>query len=432
MTLLNVGFSHHTASLDVLERYVLSREQADKLAADLARSDYVDEALVVTTCNRVEVYADTERFHAGIDDVTDLLARHCGADPAELTAILHVRYDEAVVAHAFTVAAGLDSMAVGETEILGQMRAALRHGQDGLTVGPVLNGLIQHALRVGKRVHAETELDGVARSLVDLGFALVAGRLGDLAGTRVLVVGAGSMAALSTSLLARTHHADVLVVNRTPSKAQRLAVDYGATAIDLADLAAALDEVDLVVSCTGAPGSVLRLDLVGPALARRDPARGPLALLDLGMPRDLTPEVAALPGTSVLDLRAIAGRSDIPASVIDPVRAIVGAEVDAYADALARAEASPTVAALRSMAGDVVELELGRLWQRAPELTDAERAEVQRAVHRVVEKLLHTPTVRAKELRETPAGSSYADALRELFALDPTRVGAITHGEVTR
>lgn len=432
MTLLNVGFSHHTASLDVLERYALSREQADKLAADLVRSDYVVEALVVTTCNRVEVYADTERFHAGIDDVADLLARHCGADPAEMTAMLHVRYDEAVVAHAFTVAAGLDSLAVGETEILGQMRSALRHGQDGMTVGPVLNGLIQHALRVGKRVHAESELDGVARSLVDLGLELVAGRIGALAGIRVLVVGAGSMAALSTSLLAGAYQADVLVANRTPSKAERLAVAYGATAVRLADLAQTLDEVDLVVSCTGAPGSVLGVDVVAAALARRDPARGPLALLDLGMPRDVTPEVAGLPRITVLDLRAIAARSDIPASVIEPVRAIVAAEVVGYADALVRAEASPTVAALRSMAGDVVERELGRLWQRTPELTGAQRLEVQRAVHRVVEKLLHTPTVRAKELRETPAGSSYADALRELFALDPGRVDALTRGEAPR
>lgn len=426
MTLLNVGISHRTAPLDILERHVIDRDQADKLARDLVSSRYVSEAVVVATCNRVEIYADVERFHACVDEVTELLARYCGTDVDSLTPYVGVRYADAVVAHAFTVAAGLDSMAVGETQILGQLRAALAHGQAGNSVGPVLNSLLQQALRVGKRVHSDSDIDTVGRSLVERGLANVVEQLGSLRGHRVLVVGAGSMAALATAILRRDHDATVVVANRTIATAQRLAVSYGAEPVELTAVPGVLadDErpIDLVVSCTGSPGAVLTLPVVAPVAARR-----PLLVLDLAMPRDVLPDVAALPGVSVIDLSDLAQATDIPRAVLDPVRLIVADEVAAFHDHATRSAAAPAIEALRNMAGEVVDAELGRLRTRTPGLSAADQAQVAQTVRRVVDKLLHAPTVRVKELSGQPAATSYAEALRELFALDPANVDAVSN-----
>lgn len=426
MTLLNVGISHRTAPLDILERHVIDRDQADKLARDLVSSRYVSEAVVVATCNRVEIYADVERFHACVDEVTELLARYCGTDVDSLTPYVGVRYADAVVAHAFTVAAGLDSMAVGETQILGQLRAALAHGQAGNSVGPVLNSLLQQALRVGKRVHSDSDIDTVGRSLVERGLANVVEQLGSLRGHRVLVVGAGSMAALATAILRRDHDATVVVANRTIATAQRLADSYGAEPVELTAVPGVLADgerpIDLVVSCTGSPGAVLTLPVVAPVAARR-----PLLVLDLAMPRDVLPDVAALPGVSVIDLSDLAQATDIPRAVLDPVRLIVADEVAAFHDHATRSAAAPAIAALRNMAGEVVDAELARLRTRTPGLSAADQAQVAQTVRRVVDKLLHAPTVRVKELSGQPAATSYAEALRELFALDPANVDAVSN-----
>lgn len=425
MTLLNIGISHRTAPLDMLERHVIDREQADKLVHDLVSTRYVSEAVVVATCNRVEIYADVERFHACVDEVTELLARHCRTDVESLTPYLGVRYADAVVAHAFTVAAGLDSMAVGETQILGQLRAALRHGQAGHSVGPMLNSLLQQALRVGKRVHTDSDIDTVGRSLVERGLATVVEQLGDLRGRRVLVVGAGSMAALATAILRRDHDATVVVANRTIAKARRLADSYGAAPVDLTAVPALLadddDPIDLVVSCTGSPGAVLTVPVVAPVATRR-----PLLILDLAMPRDVRPDVAELPGVTAIDLSALAHAADIPRAVLDPVRLIVVDEVAAFHDHATRSAAAPAIAALRNMAGEVVDAELARLRTRTPDLSPADQAQVAQTVRRVVDKLLHAPTVRVKELSGEPAATSYAEALRELFALDPATVDALS------
>jgi glutamyl-tRNA reductase len=425
VTLLNVGISHRTAPLDILERHVIDREQADKLVHDLVGSRYVSEAVVVATCNRVEIFADVERFHACVDEVTELLARHCGTDVESLTPYVGVRYADAVVTHAFTVAAGLDSMAVGETQILGQLRAALQHGQAGHSVGPMLNSLLQQALRVGKRVHTDSDIDLVGRSLVERGLTIAVEQLGDLRGRRVLVVGAGSMAALTTAILRRDHDATVVVANRTFEKARRLAENYGAEPLDLTAVPGLLarddDPVDLVVSCTGSPGAVLTLPVVASVAARR-----PLFVLDLAMPRDVQPDVASLPGVTVVDLGALADATDIPRSVLDPVRLIVADEVETFHAHATRSAAAPAIAALRNMAGEVVDAELARLRTRTPGLSPAEQAQVAQTVRRVVDKLLHAPTVRVKELSGQPAATSYAEALRELFALDPATVDALS------
>jgi glutamyl-tRNA reductase len=422
MSALVVGMSHHTAPVTVLERTALSADAVEKLLADVHSAEHICEAVAVVTCNRVELYAEAATFHGGVEEISSLLARHVQADLAELTPHLYVHYEDAAVSHLFHVASGLDSMVVGESQILGQVREAYRRAQAAETVGRVLQALFPAALRVGKRCHAETGIDSAGRSVVTVGLAAVAPA--GVAGSHALVVGAGSMAALAASTLVR-EGADVVVASRSTDRAERLAGIVGGRAIELSRLSRALVDVDVVVSCTGAAEVVLSADMVEAAVRER--AGRPLRVLDVALPRDVDLAVHALPGVVAADLATLASRHDLAAAAEDvaAVRAIVADELAAYAGARRRAQVAPTVVALRAMADDVVESELARMGSRLPDLDGRALEEITKTVRRVVDKLLHAPTVRIKELAAEPGGASYESALRELFALDPRAVEAV-------
>ncbi|HET6754698.1 MAG TPA: glutamyl-tRNA reductase [Jiangellaceae bacterium] len=422
MSALVVGMSHHTAPVTVLERAALSADAVEKLLADVHSAEHICEAVAVVTCNRVELYADVATFHGGVEEISSLLARHVQADLAELTSHLYVHYEDAAVSHLFHVASGLDSMVVGESQILGQVREAYRRAQAAETVGRVLQALFPAALRVGKRCHAETGIDSAGRSVVTVGLAAVAPA--GVAGSQALVVGAGSMAALAASTLVR-EGANVVVASRSADRAERLAGIVGGRAIELSRLSRALVDVDVVVSCTGAAEVVLSADMVEAAVRERDGR--PLRVLDVALPRDVDLAVHALPGVVAADLATLAGRHDLAAAAEDvaAVRAIVADELAAYAGARRRAQVAPTVVALRAMADDVVASELARMGSRLPDLDARALEEITKTVRRVVDKLLHVPTVRIKELAAEPGGASYESALRELFALDPRAVEAV-------
>jgi glutamyl-tRNA reductase len=422
MSALVVGLSHHTAPVTVLERAALNADAVEKLLADVHSAEHICEAVAVVTCNRVELYADVATFHGGVEEISSLLARHVQADLAELTSHLYVHYEDAAVSHLFHVASGLDSMVVGESQILGQVREAYRRAQAAETVGRVLQALFPAALRVGKRCHAETGIDSAGRSVVTVGLEAVAPA--GVAGSHALVVGAGSMAALAASTLVR-EGADVVVASRSADRAERLAGIVGGRAIELSRLSRALVDVDVVVSCTGAAEVVLSADMVEAAVRER--AGRPLRVLDVALPRDVDLAVHALPGVVAADLATLAGRHDLAAAAEDvaAVRAIVADELAAYAGARRRARVAPTVVALRAMADDVVASELARMGSRLPDLDARALEEITKTVRRVVDKLLHAPTVRIKELAADPGGASYESALRELFALDPRAVEAV-------
>ena len=422
MSALVVGMSHHTAPVTVLERAALSADAVEKLLADVHSAEHICEAVAVVTCNRVELYADVATFHGGVEEVSSLLARHVQADLAELTSHLYVHYEDAAVSHLFHVASGLDSMVVGESQILGQVREAYRRAQAAETVGRVLQALFPAALRVGKRCHAETGIDSAGRSVVTVGLAAVAPA--GVAGSQALVVGAGSMAALAASTLAR-EGANVVVASRSADRAERLAGIVGGRAIELSRLSRALVDVDVVVSCTGAAEVVLSADMVEAAVRER--GGRPLRVLDVALPRDVDLAVHALPGVVAADLATLAGRHDLAAAAEDvaAVRAIVADELAAFAGARRQAQVAPTVVALRAMADDVVASELARMGSRLPDLDARALEEITKTVRRVVDKLLHVPTVRIKELAAEPGGASYESALRELFALDPRAVEAV-------
>ncbi|MDI6909443.1 glutamyl-tRNA reductase [Nocardioides sp.] len=427
MSVLVVGISHKSAPVALLEQLALDGPGLHKLIDDVAASEHVTEATVIATCNRLEIYAEVDRFHGSVEEVSRLVVERAGERTEAMIPHLYVHYDDGAVSHLFQVVAGLDSMAVGEGQILGQTRAALNAGQEIGTVGPALNLLFQQALRVGKRARAETDIDRAAPSLVTAALDRSRAAVGDLAGKRVLVVGAGSMAGLATSTVAARGAASVTVVNRTSDNADRLAQEYGARSATLAELAAELAVADVVVSCTGAIGILITRDLVAAATVDgRD-----LSILDLALPHDVDPGVADLPGVSLVSLADLADelRDSDAGHEVEAVRRIVTQEVAAFLSARRQAGVTPTVVALRSMATSVVDAEMERLTGRLPDLDDSTRAEVLHTVRRVADKLLHQPTVRVRELANEAGAVSYATALAELFALDPESVDAVTRPE---
>jgi glutamyl-tRNA reductase len=427
MSVLVVGISHRTAPVEVLERLALDDESARKLSADLMTCEHVSEAVVISTCNRVEVYVDVDRFHGSVEDVSQILADQARTGRDSVVPFLFVHYDEAAVAHLFRVAAGLDSMVVGESQVLGQVRVALQRAQEQATAGTVLNSLFQQALRVGKRGHAETGIDQAGRSVVTAALDFVERDAGPLAGSRALVVGAGAMSGLAVATLSARGVGDLTVVNRTPERAQRLAAAAGGSTVAWDRLPQALAEADIVVSGTGSVGVVIAADWVADAVSRRDRQR-PYAVIDLALPHDVDPAVADLPDVHHIALATLVEHlGDGPvADDVRAVRAIVREEVAAFLSVRAAARVTPTVVALRSMATVVVEREIARLDGRLPDLDARTRMEVAHTVRRVADKLLHSPTVRMKELAETTHGVDYAGALADLFRLDPATVDAVT------
>ncbi|MFE7650811.1 glutamyl-tRNA reductase [Streptomyces phaeoluteigriseus] len=551
MSLLVVGLSHRSAPVSVLERASLSADAQFKLLQDTVAAEPATEAGVLATCNRIELYADVDKFHAGVAELSTLLAQHSGVGLEELTPYLYVHYEDRAVHHLFSVACGLDSMVVGEGQILGQIKDSLARAQEGHTAGRLLNDLFQQALRVGKRAHSETGIDRAGQSLVTFGLEQLAAG-GDVTawarGKRALVIGAGSMSSLAAATLARAGVAEIVVANRTFDRAERLAQilaengdpDIVSRAVPMESVSTELTRADVAVSCTGATGLVLTaaavatavegrtgapaalaedrpadvrplpptsvgtddgcpLDLsavqpgfslmgeaavagmdaatleqhaawaAGPAVDRREAARRPgadaelitalaataatvgriperrrpepapvparpepvLFLLDLAMPRDVDAAVHRLAGVRLVDIESLAEASaDAPmAADVDQVRRIVSDEVAAFGAAQRAAHITPTVVALRAMAADVVAGEIARLDGRLPGLDDKHRAEITQTVRRVVDKLLHAPTVRVKQLAAEPGGAGYADALRTLFDLDQETVASVSRAE---
>lgn len=427
MSVLIVGASHRSASVELLEQLALGADSATKLAQAALDTPHVSEAVVLATCNRVEVYAEVDRFHGSVEDLTKLLVDKAATCSADVLSALYVHYDEAAVAHVFTVATGLDSMVVGEGQILGQLKDALTRAQADETIGPTLNSLFQRGLRVGKRARAETAIDKAGQSLVSVALQDAAEVIGPLEGARVAIVGAGSIAALSAASVRRAGAADIVIMSRTHRHAERLAAGVGGRAAGLTDLADVIAASDVVISCTGATGTVIAAETVAQAVGSR-PTKKPLALVDLALPHDIEPTVAGLPQVTLIGLQALADsvHNGLAQEDVAAVRAIVADEVAAFLAARAAARVAPTVVALRSMATGVVAGELDRLWMRLDDLTPEQRKEVASAVRRVADKLLHEPTVRIKALADRAPTSTYADALAELFALDPAAVEAVT------
>ncbi|OKH83871.1 glutamyl-tRNA reductase [Mycobacterium sp. ST-F2] len=436
MSVLLFGVSHRSAPVSVIEQLSTDEAEQAKIIELLLQSSLVTEAMVLSTCNRVEVYAVVDAFHGGLSVIGSVLSERSGMSLQDLTKYAYVRYAEAAVEHLFAVASGLDSAVIGEAQVLGQVRRAYTSAEAHQTVGRTLHELSQRALSVGKRVHSETGIDAAGASVVSVALDMAKTKLTSLTGLTAAVIGAGSMGALAAAHLTRAGIARVEVVNRSLPRAERMVENLKAQGVDAAahtleDIAVALANADVVVACTGAVRPVVSLADAHRGLMNR-PEYRQLVICDLGMPRDVDGAIAGLPGVHMIDMDRIQREPSARAAASDAeaARSIVAAEVASYLAGQRMAEVTPTVTALRQRAADVVEAELLRLDNRVPGLDATHRDEVAKTVRRVVDKLLHAPTVRVKQLASAPGGDSYAEALRELFELDPQAIDAVSAGEL--
>lgn len=422
MSLLVLGLSHRSAPIEVLER--VAAVDADEIVPLLGTGDAVAEALLLSTCNRIEVYTEVSRFHAALETVTSVLAKAAGLTAEELSGHLYVHYEDAAVRHAFRVASGLDSMVVGDEQILGQFRDAFNSAIDSGLAGGRLHQLAQSALRLGKRVQTDTGIGRHGASVVTVALDEAAEHFGSLADRQVVVLGSGAMSSLAATVAAR-QGAKVTIVGRTAASVHRLAATVGGHGVDLADLDAELRHAEVVVSATGATGLLVTKDHLQRVLA--DQSRG-IYFCDLALPHDIDPGVVELPGVHRLDLRGV-GRlpgARAAAASVDQAEAMVLAATTEFVQRQISAKVEPVVVALRSRAEQVVTEELDALRMRNPHLAPEQFDEMARAVRRVVATLLHTPTVRMKQFAVDPGGDRYATALHALFDLDPAAVAALS------
>lgn len=420
MSVVVIGLNHRTMPLDLFERMTIDGARLPKALHDLQSREHIGEVVVLSTCNRTEVYAIAERFHGAYADVRNFLSELAFVPPDEFADHLYVHYDAEAIRHLFSVAAGLDSSVIGEAEILGQVRSAWEQaGQEG-TAGPILNLLFRHALETGKRARTETDIARGTASVSHAAVEMAAERLGDLAGKRVLIMGAGDMAEGMATALQGAGVADVFVANRTWRKARALADRIDGQAVRLSDLSLALLEVDLLLTSTGATVPVVERDDFAPVMAEREGAE--LLIVDIAVPRDVDPTVADLDGVTLLnidDLRRFAQIGiERRSHELAAVEAIIDDELARFRSAASARSAAPVVASLRGWADDVRVAEIARFEAKLDGLDDRQREAVEALTKGLVAKLLHQPTVTLKDTAGSATGERLADATRQLFDLD--------------
>jgi glutamyl-tRNA reductase len=414
-----IGLNHRTVPLDLLERMTVPSGRLPKALADLRGRENVTEAVVLSTCNRTEVYAGVERFHAAYHDIRAFLSEQAFLPPEAFADHLYVHYDAEAASHLFTVTAGLDSAVVGESEILGQVKGAWEAGQSEGTVSTGLNALFRHALEVGKRARTETGIGRHTTSVPQSAVAMATERLGSLAGRRILVLGAGEMGERTLVALTGAGASEVVVANRTWSRAVELAEKVGGRAVHVDDVPDELSRVDLLVTSTGASSIILEhSDLEPVAKARQGK---PLLIVDIAVPRDVDAAAAALPGVTLLDmddLRAYAdeGRRGREGEILN-VRDIVDDELARYTATNTAREVAPLITSLRDRAEEVRRGELEKQKGRLAALSPEQREAVEAVTRATVAKLLHEPTVRMKDASGTVRGERLAESLRDLFDL---------------
>lgn len=420
MAILALGVSYRRASIELLERLAFTDDDLAKAYRRAHDDPAIEEAVVLSTCNRVEVYAGVPSYHGGFLALKRLLAESRGVEPDELTEPLYSHYEQDAVEHLFRVASGLDSMVLGEPQIHAQVREALRRAESEGAAGPATTALFHSAARTGRRIRSETGIGAAPDAFVEAGADLAAGVLGGLEGRHAVVVGAGLMAALAVKHLRRRGVGLVRVLNRSLERARALAERTSAAHGDLDDLPHALASADLVVSATGAAGVVVTEAAVRAALAER--GGGPLFLLDLAVPRDVEPSAGALDGVTLVDIDGLrdhlAEREHEAAEDIERSREIVAEEVRRFQLRRRSERLAPLITALRARGEDAAAAELERFGPRLASLTPDEREAVEALARGIVAKLLHEPVVRLKELAEPEAESRHATALAELFGLE--------------
>lgn len=420
MSVVVIGLNHRTAPLDLLERMAIGEGQLPKALHDLCSREHISEALVLSTCNRTEVYATAERFHGAYSDIRGFLADFSFLPPEAFSDHLYVHYDSAAASHLLSVTSGLDSAVLGESEIQGQVKHAWERSRDEGTAGASLNLLLRHALEAGKRARTET---GIARNIASVSQAAVAmasKRLDGVAGKTVLVLGAGEMGEGMAVALAGAGVGEVLVANRTPARADELAARVGGRSVALLDVPDRIADVDLLLTSTGSRVPMVERDDVEAIMADR--SGRPLLVVDIAVPRDVDPRVAGIDGVTLLDMDDVrrfaeAGVAERRREVA-AVEAILHDELDRYLGATSAREVAPMIVALRERAEAVRTAEIDRFRTRYDDLDPRQLDLVDAVTRGVVAKLLHQPTVVLKDAAGSARGDRLVAALRELFEIE--------------
>jgi len=420
LSVVVIGLNHRSTPLELLERVTIGDAALPKALHDLVTRDHVSEAVVLSTCNRTEIYAVAERFHGAYQDIRDFLAETAFLAPEDLADHLYTHYDAQAVAHLFAVTAGLDSAVLGEHEIVGQVKGAWESAREEGTAGPALNLLFRHALEAGKRARTETSIGRHTASVSHAAVELATERLGDLAGRRVLVLGAGDMGESMALGLAKAGVSDLAVANRTAERAEALAAAVGGRAVPLSELPEALASTDVLLTSTGAASPIVDLDRAREVMAVRDGR--PLLIVDIAVPRDVEPEVGTIPGITLLDMEDLRAFADAGTErrrqEVAAVRAILDEELERYLGATSAREVAPMIVALRNRAEAVRAAELERQRGRLAGFTDEQLEAVDALTRGIVAKLLHDPTVALKDSAGTARGERLIASLRDLFGFD--------------
>jgi len=414
-----VGLNHRTVPLELLERVNVSPARLPKVLGDLASREHVGEVVVLSTCHRTEVYAVAERYHGAVQDIRNAFSEMAFIAPEDFSDHLYTYFDEGAVNHLFSVAAGVDSVVLGESEILGQVRHAWQSAQEEGATGPRLAALFRHALVVGKRVRTETAIGRGSTSLAHAAVDMAARRLGSLEGKRILLLGAGEVGESMALAVAGIDGAEVIVANRTWERAVALASRVGGRAVQLDGVGDVLGDVDVLLTSTGAPSAIVDQSDLAPIVEARNGR--PLLIVDVAMPRDIDPSVSELPGVVLLDLDDVRGFVEAGLAErrreVGRVRTIIDEERDRFLDSVTAREVAPMITALRERAEALRLAELERHRGRLEGLDPKQREAVEAVTRGVLAKLLHDPTVHLKDAAGTPKGERLSDALRELFDL---------------
>ena len=419
MSLVVIGLNHRTAPLDLLERMSIDDSRLTKALADLIERPHVTEAVILSTCNRTEVYAYVEKFHGAYQDVREFLSAITYQPPELFADHLYAHYDQETVRHLFRVASGLDSAVVGENEVLGQVRRAWETSQQEHAAGPVLAPLFRHAVETGKRARTETTISRNIASVSQAAIAMARQRLDSLEGISVLVLGAGEM---GEGLVRSLHDAGVssiAIANRTWENAVELAERAGGTPVRLTELHATLDGVDLLVTSTGASALMVEANELSALMTRREGR--PLLIVDIAVPRDVDPLAGSIEGITLLDMNDLRAFADSGIRErqreVSAVEVIIEQEVERYSAYATAREVAPLIAALHGRADEIRDSELERFASRLSDLSPKEREAVEALVQGVIGKMLYRPTVRLKDAAGSARGERLADALRDLFDL---------------
>ena len=421
MSVVVVGLNHKSAPIGLLERLTISEEQLPKALHQLATYEHVLEGVVLSTCNRVEVYVAVSKFHGGAQDVRNFLSEFCHVAPEDFNDHLYSYHDEAALRHLFRVASGVDSMIVGESEILGQVRRAFQTASAEATVQRVLGAAFRKALRVGKRVRTEIYIGrnpvSISSAAVELARRAFTGET--LAGKHVTIVGAGKMGRLAAQALAQAGAKDIAVVNRTEERAHDLAETFNAVPHAWEELSSVVERSDILICSTTAPAPVLDRDALEKAIASR--RERPLFIVDIAVPRDVDPAAQDVDGVVLRDIDDLRGvvESNLGGRLneVSRVEEIIASELRSLLDWERATEIAPTVAALIARADEIRASETERVRAQLEPLTDEQRRAVEQLTRRIVAKLLHPPLEKARDLASSKQGHLYLTALRELFEL---------------